>query len=554
MGYVCYTDRFAGTLDGVGKRLDYLEELGVSYLHLMPLLEPRPGDSDGGYAVVDYGQVDPHARHHGRPGDARGRPSPARDGAVRRPRREPHRRRAPLGEGRSRRRPDLPRVLPHLPRPRDARPLRAHAARGLPRPGAGLVHPRRRGRLGLDDVQLLPVGPRLVEPGRPRGHARRRCSTSPTAASTSCASTPHPSSGSARAPTARTSPRSTAPAGAARLPRGRRTGGAVQGRGDRRAAPARAVPRRARPVPARVRPRLPQPADGAAVVVTGHARRAARPQRPGPDAAGTADDCMGHLPALPRRHRLGRLRRGRLGGRAGPARPPAVPQRLLRRHATTGRSRAGRCSRHNPRTGDAPHLGHGRRTVRARRSAWTTGDEREVDVAVPPAADALLRRLLLRRHPAALHGRRARRCRNDPGWADDPEHAGDNRWMHRPPMDWAAAERRTRPVDRRGPGLRRPRELARARSRTARPALRHRSPSCWTSGTTACWRVRRRHPRAGRWWRWRPSPTAPSGSTATQRCPACPPRRDSLSPTRTSELEEREVLLPAWGHAWVADD
>ena len=32
---------------------------------------------------------------------------------------------------------------------------------------------------------------------------------------------------------------------------------------------------------------------------------------------------------------------------------------------------------------------------------------------------------------------------NDPAWADDPLHAADNRWMHRPPMDWAAAERRT---------------------------------------------------------------------------------------------------------------
>jgi amylosucrase len=31
---------------------------------------------------------------------------------------------------------------------------------------------------------------------------------------------------------------------------------------------------------------------------------------------------------------------------------------------------------------------------------------------------------------------------NDPSWADDERHASDNRWMHRPPMDWAAAERR----------------------------------------------------------------------------------------------------------------
>ncbi|WP_309650362.1 alpha-amylase family protein [Nocardioides sp.] len=56
-GYACYTDRFAGDLPGLSKRLDYLDELGVTYLHLMPLLQPREGDNDGGYAVQDYGAV-----------------------------------------------------------------------------------------------------------------------------------------------------------------------------------------------------------------------------------------------------------------------------------------------------------------------------------------------------------------------------------------------------------------------------------------------------------------------------------------------------------------
>src|SRR5215218_3885090 len=37
IGYVCYADRFAGTLEGVGEHLDYIGELGVRYLHLMPL-------------------------------------------------------------------------------------------------------------------------------------------------------------------------------------------------------------------------------------------------------------------------------------------------------------------------------------------------------------------------------------------------------------------------------------------------------------------------------------------------------------------------------------
>ena len=59
IGYVCYADRFADRLGGVLDRLDYLAELGVSYLHLMPLLRPRDGENDGGYAVADYEQVDP---------------------------------------------------------------------------------------------------------------------------------------------------------------------------------------------------------------------------------------------------------------------------------------------------------------------------------------------------------------------------------------------------------------------------------------------------------------------------------------------------------------
>ena len=56
-GYACYTERFADDLQGVAKRLDHLEELGVTYLHLMPLLQPREGDNDGGYAVADYRAV-----------------------------------------------------------------------------------------------------------------------------------------------------------------------------------------------------------------------------------------------------------------------------------------------------------------------------------------------------------------------------------------------------------------------------------------------------------------------------------------------------------------
>jgi amylosucrase len=59
VGYVTYVDRFGGTLAGVREKLPYLRELGISYLHLMPLLRSRPAPNDGGYAVTDYGAVEP---------------------------------------------------------------------------------------------------------------------------------------------------------------------------------------------------------------------------------------------------------------------------------------------------------------------------------------------------------------------------------------------------------------------------------------------------------------------------------------------------------------
>src|SRR3954471_23725797 len=59
VGYVTYVERFAGTRAGVRERLSYLRELGVTYLHLMPLLAARPAPNDGGYAVLDYGTVEP---------------------------------------------------------------------------------------------------------------------------------------------------------------------------------------------------------------------------------------------------------------------------------------------------------------------------------------------------------------------------------------------------------------------------------------------------------------------------------------------------------------
>ncbi|KAA0262182.1 MAG: amylosucrase, partial [Chloroflexi bacterium] len=59
LGAVCYVDRFAGDLEGLRAKIPYFSELGVTYLHLMPLFKSPAGENDGGYAVSTYREVDP---------------------------------------------------------------------------------------------------------------------------------------------------------------------------------------------------------------------------------------------------------------------------------------------------------------------------------------------------------------------------------------------------------------------------------------------------------------------------------------------------------------
>ncbi len=59
LGMMLYIDNFAENLQGVKKKLDYLESCNVNYIHLMPFLESPKGRSDGGYAVADFRKVQP---------------------------------------------------------------------------------------------------------------------------------------------------------------------------------------------------------------------------------------------------------------------------------------------------------------------------------------------------------------------------------------------------------------------------------------------------------------------------------------------------------------
>jgi len=58
MGYVFYVEQFAGSLANVTEHIDYLQELGATYIHLMKVMQSRDGEDDGGYAVTDYSNVD----------------------------------------------------------------------------------------------------------------------------------------------------------------------------------------------------------------------------------------------------------------------------------------------------------------------------------------------------------------------------------------------------------------------------------------------------------------------------------------------------------------
>ena len=59
LGGVCYVDLFANDLEGIKTKIPYFEELGLTYLHLMPLFASPEGENDGGYAVSDYRTVNP---------------------------------------------------------------------------------------------------------------------------------------------------------------------------------------------------------------------------------------------------------------------------------------------------------------------------------------------------------------------------------------------------------------------------------------------------------------------------------------------------------------
>ncbi len=176
-GYACYTERFAGgagDLAGIvraprpprGPRRHLPPPAAAAQAARrrqrrrlrragLPRRAPGPGHGRGPARPRDHAAG---ARHQ--PGD--------------RPGAQPRRARARLGAGGARRRRDVPRLLPRLPRPRAARRLRADAARGVPRLRARAASP-------TTPTSTAGCGRRSTPgSGTSTGPTRRCCSSSPT--------------------------------------------------------------------------------------------------------------------------------------------------------------------------------------------------------------------------------------------------------------------------------------------------------------------------------------------------------------------------------------
>ena len=57
VGTMLYVDLFAGNLKTLASKIKYFKDLGINYVHLMPLFKTLKGDNDGGYAVSSYREV-----------------------------------------------------------------------------------------------------------------------------------------------------------------------------------------------------------------------------------------------------------------------------------------------------------------------------------------------------------------------------------------------------------------------------------------------------------------------------------------------------------------
>ena len=399
-----------GRCAGVRERLPYLRELGVSYLHLMPLLRARPAPNDGGYAVVDYGAVEPAL---GTMDDLRALAADLRAAGMalcidvvlnHTAREHPWAQAALAGDARTlafyrtfadRTEPDayertLPEVFPDIAPGQLHLGAGARAAgcgrRSTPTSGTSTTRTPRCSRamaeamlelaaagvdvLRLDAVPFLwkRMGTELPEPARgpraaagvPRGDADRRARRSPS----------RPRRSSRRATSSR-----------------------YLGAGRHEGKECDLAYHNVLMVLL-----WSALASGRVALLTQHAAR---------DAAGAARRRLGDLRALPRRHRLGDHRGGRRRGRRGRATCTGASWPTSTPATSPARSRAARAS--------SPTRAPARRARAAPRRRWPASRRRS-RAATSSRVELALRRILLLyavafAHGGAaadLHGRRAR--------------------------------------------------------------------------------------------------------------------------------------------------
>jgi amylosucrase len=141
--------------------------------------------------------------------------------------------------------------------------------------------------------------------------------------------------------------------------------------------------------------------------------------------------------------------------------------------------------------------------------------------------------------------------RNDTGYAGDPERAPDNRWMHRPPMDWDAAARRSDPTSLEGRVFAALQRLGEVRRRL--PVLRG-GGECQlldvANSHVLAWR--RRSARSGTFIglaNMSPAMQVVDADTVTG--------YGSFEPVLTSDgtpdVRDGRLLLPGLGYAWFAE-
>jgi amylosucrase len=141
--------------------------------------------------------------------------------------------------------------------------------------------------------------------------------------------------------------------------------------------------------------------------------------------------------------------------------------------------------------------------------------------------------------------------RNDDSYLDDPALADDNRWMHRPHMDWAAAARRHDPASLEGRVFGWMRKLAAARKDLL--ALRTGGAGDVLgvdNGSIFAWR--RRHPRSGNFVGLANFSEQPQ-SVGTAAFGQFGWLETALSSDGPLEVREGRAQLPGLGFVWLVE-